>query len=199
MSYGHRIAMGALPAAMVVAACSSTSNPDAADASSGADGASIDVNAQFVPQIADFTGFCNWQSSPATAPGDASDGVHAAGPLTVYWNHSPPHGATEFPVGTIIVKESSESDPKQRTVFAMVKRESRNYPGATYNGTGAKGWEWWSLQDQGDCSMTELWRGLMPVGQETYSGTPAGDCNGCHGQVVDNDYVWDTRLQLSSF
>jgi hypothetical protein len=34
---------------------------------------------------------------------------------------------------------------------------------------------------------------------ESYGGTPVGNCNGCHEQVVDNDYVWDTALQLSNF
>ncbi len=160
-----------------------------------------DTTEQFVSQIADFTGFCKWSSAPALPEGDASDGVHATGPLTVYWNHAPPHGATEFPVGTIIVKESNESNPTMRTVFAMVKRESRNYSaGEVYNDLGARGWEWWSLGDLGNCSMKELWRGPVAPSTETYSGTPAGDCNGCHGEVMNsNDYVWDTALQLSNF
>ncbi len=150
----------------------------------------------FVSQVPDFDGFCHWPSAPATAAGDASDGIHRLGPLTVYWNRPPPHGAREFPVGTIIVKESQQADAGQRVVFAMVKRQAR---AGDYNTDGAKGWEWWSLQDLGDCSMSQLWRGPLAPAAETYAGTPTGDCNGCHTQVVDNDYVWDEALQLSKF
>jgi hypothetical protein len=146
----------------------------------------------FVSQLPDFDGFCNWASAPASAPGDASDGVHGLGPLRVYWNKPPPHGATEFPVGTIVVKESEQADAGARVVFAMVKRAA---PSA-YNAAGG-GWEWWSLQDDG-CSMSRLWRGPFPPATESYAGSPVGDCNGCHSQA-DNDFVWDTALQLSKF
>lgn len=107
-----------------------------------------------------------------------------------------PHGAHEFPVGTIIVKESQQADAGQRVVFAMVKRQART---GDYNTDGAKGWEWWSLQDMGDCSMSQLWRGPLAPAVESYAGTPTGDCNGCHAQEADNDYVWDEALQLSKF
>ena len=78
----------------------------------------------------------------------------------------------------------------------MVKREAST---GDYNTAGAKGWEWWSLQDLGNCSVSRLWRGPVAPGVETYAGTPAGDCNGCHAQVADNDYVWDEALQMSKF
>jgi hypothetical protein len=147
----------------------------------------------FVSQIADFNGFCNWSSAPATAPGDAGDGVHGLGPLTVYWKKAPPHGATEFPVGTIIVKESQDADAGARVAFAMVRRASQS----AYNPAGG-GWEWWSLHDTGNCTFTELWRGPVSQGSDSYVGTPAGDCNGCHSETT-NDFVWDTALQLSKF
>jgi len=140
-----------------------------------------------------FNNFCNWNSAPAMNSEDAGDGVHSGGPLTVYWNNSPHHGSTTFPKGTIILKESQESNSSMRTAFAMVNR------GCGYNADGATNWEWWSLADNGNCTMTMLWRGPVPLMTEVYSGKPAGDCNGCHGMVVDNDYVWDTALQLSNF
>jgi hypothetical protein len=148
----------------------------------------------FVAQVSDFVGFCHWSSAPAAAAGDASDGIHGAGPLTVYWNKRPPPGAREFPVGTIIVKESNQANAADREAFAMVKRQAR---GAGYNSSGADGWEWFSLKDLGDCGFMRLWRGPNAPGGESYAGMPVGDCNGCHGLVAGNDYVWDEALQLS--
>jgi len=148
---------------------------------------------EFVPNETTFNGFHDWPTAAATAPGDASDGLHGVGPLEVYWNHSPPHGSTSFPVGTIIVKESEEADPTQRIVFAMVKR------GGGFNAAGARGWEWFSLSNNADGTVMPLWGGLAaPIGQ-TYANQPIGDCNGCHAQVSSNDYVWDSALQLANF
>jgi len=164
---------------------------DAADADAGCVPFDPQVNAS--NQVTAFDNFCNWTSAPATNSEDAGDGIHAPGPLTVYWNNSPPHGSSTFPMGTIIIKESQQADVTTRTAFAMVKR------GCGFNADGAQNWEWFSVADNGNCTMTLLWRGAFaPVG-ETYSGKPAGDCNSCHGMVVDNDYVWDTALQLSNF
>jgi hypothetical protein len=166
-------------------------------------GASGDAGSSevFVAQVVDFVGFCHWSHAPATPAGDAgaSDGVHAdAGPLTVYWNRPPPHAASQFPVGTIILKESQQANPAERTAFAMVKRSAR---GTAYNASGANGWEWWSVQDMGDCTIGNmpLWRGPVAQGTDSYVSSPAGDCNGCHGRAVGNDYVWDSALQLSNF
>ena len=78
----------------------------------------------------------------------------------------------------------------------MVKRQAR---GTGYNTGGADGWEWWSVQDLGNCNIERLWRGPVAQGGESYTNTPAGDCNGCHGRAVANDYVWDDALQLSKF
>jgi hypothetical protein len=140
-----------------------------------------------------FTGFHSWQSKPAYGPDGSTDGLHGVGPLTVYWNASPPHGATEFPECTIIVKESQQADVTKRVTFAMVK------VGNGYNSTGANGWEWWSLQDNDDGGVEMLWSGIVPPPGETYSNQAIGDCNGCHSLAVKNDYVWDTALQLSNF
>jgi hypothetical protein len=182
---------GRFVAAVLAVAAAGCNGGDASDADAGCVAFDPQENASSV--VPAFDNFCNWSSAPATNSEDASDGVHAPGPLTVYWNNSPPHGSSTFPVGTIIIKEPQGGNPTMRQAFAMVKR------GCGYNGEGAVNWEWFSLEDNGNCTMTQLWRGAFaPVG-ETYSGKPAGDCNGCHGMVVDNDYVWDTALQLSNF
>jgi hypothetical protein len=181
---------GALGAVSLFLACSPGSDDGARPET--ADGA---VSWPYIAETIDFAGFCKWSSAPASPSADASDGVHVgAGPLTIYWNRSPPHGSTQFPVGTIIVKESNEADALDRTVFAMVKRQPH---GTGYNADGADGWEWMSLQDLGNCNVQRLWRGPSPPVGESYAMT--GACNPCHMQAASNDYVWDDALQLSKF
>jgi hypothetical protein len=147
----------------------------------------------FVASESDFCGFHAWSTAQATADNDAGDGLHGVGPLEVYWNQNPPHGSTSFPVGTIVVKETEESDVTQRIVFAMVKR------GDGFNSSGANGWEWFSLQDGTDGCVTILWRGVVAPPGQTYADQPIGDCNGCHTLASGNDDVWDSALQLTSF
>src|ERR1700685_380799 len=101
------------PLFLVLAACAAcTIGGDAADAGS---------SGLFLPSTQSFDNFQTWSNAPASAKDDAGDGLHGLGPLRVYWNQSPPHGSTSFPVGTIIVKETEETDVTVRTVFAMVK------------------------------------------------------------------------------
>lgn len=193
MRYHESALAAVLVGGLLCAGCSSAGSSDSGPDSNPADGA---VPWPFIAQTSDFAGFCSWSHAPATAAGDAGDGVHGVGPLTVYWNRSPPHGSSEFPVGTIILKESNQADASQRVVFAMVKRQPR---GTGYNTGGADGWEWWSVTDLGNCNIERLWRGVVPPIGESYAGQPVGDCNGCHSAAVDNDYVWDTAVQLSKF
>jgi len=163
----------------------SSSAADATDAGGGGSGS-------FVAYAASFSSFESWPSAPAASENDAGDGLHGVGPLRVYWNHNPPSGATSFPVGTIIVKETEGADVTQRAVFAMVKR------GDGFNSAGANGWEWFSLQEASDGTVTILWRGTVAPAGETYANQAIGDCNGCH-VASRNDSVWDTPLTLSSF
>jgi hypothetical protein len=182
-SFGTWLVLAVSLSALAAGGCSS------GDAG-GTDGGS---SSTFVAYDTSFTGFHQWSNAPATAADDAGDGLHGLGPLRVYWSASPPHGSTAFPVGTIIVKETEESDVTQRTVFAMVKR------GGGFNSGGALNWEWFSLQDNTDGTATILWRGVVAPAGQTYANQAIGDCNGCHGMAVSNDYVWDSALQLSSF
>jgi hypothetical protein len=158
---------------------------------SGAAGA--DAGATFIAYATSFTGFHQWSNAAASAKDDAGDGLHGVGPLRVYWNEAPPHGSQAFPVGTIIVKETEEADVTQRTVFAMVKR------GGGFNTGGAVGWDWYSLQDNVDGTVTILWGGVAPPPGQTYANQAIGDCNGCHTLASSNDYVWDSALQLTNF
>ena len=73
--------------------------------------------AAFVAQNVDFKGYRGVDVVHARQPGPGGS-THVAGKRTIYINHEPPAGATEFPVGTIIVKETA-ADGK---IFARAKR-----------------------------------------------------------------------------
>jgi hypothetical protein len=165
---------------------------------SGGDAGDGGAPACFDPIEASFNGFHGWMSADASNDGGVMDGVHGLGPMKVYWNKSPPHGSTTFPVGTIIVKETEQSDPTQRVVFAMAK-EGCGYNAPTSSTAGALGWQWVSLQNNADGTVKELWGGPVAPAGQTYAGMPVGDCNGCHAGAAKNDHVWDSALQLSSF
>ncbi len=163
----------------------------------------------FVAFASDFDGFHSWpNSAPATpspdlppvdagglaADGGSTDaGVHPV-PETEYWNHSPPHGSTTFPVGTIIVKETQEADPTQRQVFAIVKR------GGHFNSTGALDWEFYELTNNADGTVRVNWQGYGPTSatMDLYGGNP-NVCNDCHEKAASNDYIWSAALQLANF
>ena len=98
-------------AGLFAASCSSSG--ESADGGSGSpDGGSTSV---YVPFIGDFCDYASWTTYvEPDAGGDGiiaksatTDGgfVHVAGGRIEHINKIPPHGSTEFPVGTIIVKE----------------------------------------------------------------------------------------------
>jgi hypothetical protein len=161
-------------------------------ATSGDDDASTTgARVPFVAFAGDFTGFRRWKSVPATSTTPPAS-VHTSGPRTVYIDREPPAGATSFPTGTIIVKEFEGAALGDRTVFAMVKR------GGDYNAAGARGWEWFELQNLDDEKVSILWRGVGPPAGEKYGGDPNGGCNGCHGAAKANDSVQTSGLALDA-
>lgn len=150
----------------------------------------LPARTQVVAMARDFQDFRAWgylSLGQRPAQGD----THVQGELRVFVNALPPPGTEQFPVGTMIVKESLANhragQPKQH--FAMVKRS------ATFNAQGAKGWEWFELTEDDDV-VAIGWRGLGAPDGENYGGDPAGSCNGCHQMAVRNDYVLSNVLQL---
>ena len=139
--------------------------------------------AGFIALSRDFEGYADWES--VTLDGGNIDDVHTASPRRVFLNAQPDAGATEWPVGTIIVKELPF------TTFAMVKR------GAGYNERGARGWEWFELVPDIPGTVLIKWRGLGPPLGENYSKT-GQTCNDCHGAHVVNDSVLTPDLQVLS-
>jgi hypothetical protein len=173
-----------LTAVLVAGACGHDAQPPVAVAA--------DSNETFVAFPATFQAFRTWPSVHDDGPAD--DGtftVDVLGPRTQYLSAPPPHGAKEFPVGTIIV-EARESGLK--LILAGVKR------GGGYNAGGATNWEWFGLaEDPTSHAVSINWRGLAPpVGG--YGGIPTGGCNSCHQSCgATNDFVCSPELQLASF
>lgn len=148
---------------------------------------------QFIAFSLDFDNFRNWESFPLPDAPELGV-VHLAGPKTDYLNKRPPPGSTEFPKGTIIVKEVDVGDIPDRQVFALVKR------GCTFNSARAPGWEWFELNNDATGLHPQInWRGFgPPLGTEVYGGDPNA-CSDCHSNAKANDYVQSPPLQLSNF
>lgn len=145
----------------------------------------------FIAMARDFAGFRDFgQLELGERP--AQSETHPGGKLVVHLNSVPKHGAREFPVGTIIVKETvsgATGDAQSKKIFAMVKR------GGGFNAEGAKGWEWFELTESGG-TVAIGWRGVGAPDGESYGGDPMGSCNGCHQMALHNDYVLSPALRL---
>jgi hypothetical protein len=139
----------------------------------------------FIAYAKDFQGFEKWPSETFDDP-NAAGATHVAGLRTIYLNHAPPAGATEFPLGTIIVKQTSDGK-----IFAQVKR------GGGYNLKGAKNWEWFEIAENATGVVYIQWGATFPPAGEAYGGDPSG-CNSCHmlGEALTNDYVIAPGLSL---
>lgn len=175
----HVVTLGLLAAA-AVAGCGGGGS-DGTD-----DGGTPDT---FIAFTTTFEPFRTWTSFHSDGPPD--DGTYTAdvlGPRTQYINQLPPHGSTEFPVGTVIVEVRENGTGN---IFGAVKR------GGGFNKTGAVNWEWFDIYEN---PVTIHWRGLGPPAGETYGGDPNGGCNACHIACgLMNDYVCSSKLQLASF
>jgi hypothetical protein len=174
-----------LLASAVAMACGANGDGGGRDASQDA---RVDAAVEFLAESSDFTGFHGWKSIAITtdiAPGDS----HINGPRHVFINQRPPPGSTEFPVGTIIVKETDPGLVTQRLVFASVKR------GGGYDPTGDVNWEWFSLQNLPNGTESILWRGAGPSSGGVYGTGALGGCNTCHKIAKNTDYVLTPQLE----
>jgi hypothetical protein len=145
----------------------------------------------FIAFAEDFRGYHSWEGIDVT--GDASlAGITDGSLVLAYLNRRPPTGSTEFPVGTMIVKEAT-GGTETHQIFAAAKR------GGGYN-SAAPGWEWFELENlaDGNDGVRIVWRGVGPPAGETYGGDPNGGCNTCH-QQCGNDGVCAPALALTNF
>jgi len=153
----------------------------------------------FIPITSDFECYDTWTRFDLAAgdAGIADDAgcAHVADvPRVAYLNHAPPHAATSFPVGTMIVKEIHTTDtPSDWPIFAMVKRGGGFGPG-----TGCEGWEWFGLNiDSTSCSAHVQWSGLAPPASEVYAS--CGACATCHSAAQNNDCVLAPEMSLGNW
>jgi len=143
----------------------------------------------FLAFAQDFHGYHDWPRYDTTEDADLV-GIHDGSQVTEYINRLPPSGSTEFPIGTLVVKEATGGTIPHE-IFGMAKR------GGGFN-TVATGWEWFELEnlDCADDRVKLLWRGVGPPVGEMYGGDPNAGCNGCHADC-GNDAVCAKALQLS--
>ena len=130
----------------------------------------------FIALTRDFAGYRTWHSHNA---GSGMLAGHPTGERIVYINNLPPAGSSEYPVGTIIVKEiigDAGSAPGTTTtdLFAMVKR------GCGYNQQGAVGWEFFVLTVDANGTPIIRARGIDPQSGDIYATMGGTGCNSCH-------------------
>jgi hypothetical protein len=140
----------------------------------------------------DFADFRDWMPFEL----DAKSHAAAKGPVVVYLNDLPPADATQFPVGTLIVKTVEAGAPSTWTIHAMSKR------GGDFNARGALGWEFFELKIDKDDIPVIVWRGEKPADGHKYKDLTGDnkteqDCNDCH-QSSKNDAVLAPELDLST-
>lgn len=155
-------------------------------------GASADAGDTFIAFNPAFQPFRTWTSLHDDGPAPGTFPPDVLGPRTQYINHVPPHGSTEFPVGTIIVEVRESGTMK---IFSGVKR------GGGFNAGGAKDWEWFELSEMAGAGseVSIVWRGFGPPNGDTYGGD-TNTCNSCHTACGgSNDDVCSPELQLASF
>jgi hypothetical protein len=145
----------------------------------------------FIALEKDFTGWSQWQKFDL---GDQpADTVHLAGHRVVYLSKAPPHGSTEFPIGTMLVKTvTPDTDGGTLQTFGMAKR------GGDFNAQGAVNWEWFGLAPSDPPAIFE-WRGAQPPESAGYGTVNGGACNTCHTGSAANDYVSAQQLSLGGF
>ncbi len=188
----RRLSRPAAAVLFAVSACGAGACGGGADGAAGT-GGDAPVGDSYLPIVSDFQGFRSWPSVALPAQ-PARGEVHLAAARRIYINRLPEEGATEFPVGTIIVKETEDTDVlADRKVFAMAKRVTDG----SYNATGARGWEWWELENVDESQVLKVWSGVGPPAGHEYGGDADGGCNTCHVGADENDFVFPGAIDLS--
>ena len=139
-------------------------------------------NPEFVADDNSFTNFVNWALEAENQGPDPSLGMaHAGNDETVtrkvYFKDGQDPVSGEFPVGTIIVKHSSNHDQSVNEFTAMVKR------GNDFNPNGGD-WEWFMLNVNGSIA-TDPQSGMKMRGANLMNGM----CLSCHS-AGSTDYTF---------
>jgi hypothetical protein len=153
------------------------------------------IELQCIALQSNFRDYEDWMKFDTDVMGEHAG---ALGTITEYLNELPEMGASEFPVGTMIVKTVQPTEGPAPAIHAMVKR------GGTFNKTGALGWEFFELAKNKKGTPIIVWRGAKPPTGERYknllmpdSNVLEADCNGCH-VGSKNDAILSDALQLDA-
>ncbi len=144
----------------------------------------------YIALQSDFAQFESWEAV------SLDDGEHLGqiASRTVYLNQAPPADATQFAVGTILIKTVEEGPKADWVVHAMVKR------GSGFNPTSAIGWEFFEMRLSDGGVPVIAWRGEDPPDGHGY-GVPGSievteiDCTSCH-VAAENDSVLTPAFRL---
>ena len=150
----------------------------------------------FIALQRDFADFRDWMRFPLRT---AVMHAGVSGPVVAYLNELPPADASEFPVGTIVIKTVEIDPATEWTIHAMVKR------GGGFNAQGALGWEYVDLAINDDDVPVIMWRGERPPSDHGYESLLGGgvdpalevDCNGCH-TGGDEEAILSDELELDA-
>ncbi len=128
-----------------------------------------------------FTSFMSWKlektnMGPSPSLGMAHAGNDSTVVRKIYFKDGQNSVNGKYPIGTIIVKHSDNSNGTLKEYVAMVKR------GNDFNKTGGN-WEWFMLMPDGkigsDNGMPMRGAGLM-----------GGMCGSCHNAASSKDFVF---------
>lgn len=147
------------------------------------DDATNPTNQEFIADDDTFKDFMSWtlvKTIEGIDPALAASGAHAGNDSTVtrkiYLKNNQDRINGLFPVGTILVKHSSNPTGTVNEFTAMVKR------GNGFNPSG-NDWEWFMLMPDGTIATQD---GKKTRGANLMNGM----CVGCHAGIKKQDYVF---------
>ncbi len=141
-----------------------------------------EMKQEFIADDSSFSNFMSWKleatnQGPDPALGTAHAGNDATVTRMIYYKNGQNPVNGEFPVGTIIVKHSKNTDLTVNEFTSMVKR------GNGFNPDGGD-WEWFMLNANGSIA-TEAATGMKMRGSNLMDGM----CMGCH-QAASTDFAF---------
>ena len=177
--------------AMASSACLDNELAQDADTAGGA----------FIALRGDFEDFEDWEKYSSDVMNEHGGVIGTTNIYLTFKREPLAEDATEFPVGTMLVKTMQASDSDELNIHAMVKR------GGGFNPKGALGWEYFELAlAKADGSPYWLWRGEKPpAGEEYMKLLGAADlaprdaeasCNSCHAEPDAKDGTFDEIAEL---
>jgi len=142
----------------------------------------LPVAQEFIADSNSFSSFMSWpigatNQGPDPALGTAHAGNDSTVTRTVYFKNDQNRVNGKFPVGTIIVKHSTNLSGSVNEFTAMVKRGNNFNP--------SKGdWEFFMLNSNGSIAVDGS--GMPMRGANLMNGM----CGGCHAGASNKDYIF---------